>query len=171
MDLDPGTLSRRWEQSAATHPVVRRFLPWANRLLDAASVSRACGLERQADQLLHRVATRLETLLARPDLSREEVRLASTWSAEGLSGAPSRSRQEALWRKVRLLRAQRQPFRGEGHPGFRGLAWGPYNRQSSVAEALSAAAKVDPLWVDDFLERERSLRLIDQLLGSGAAKS
>lgn len=115
--------------------------------------------------LLGKVHKRLEELLAKPGSSRQKIELSCGWNPEGLPAFPSRSRQEALWRKVRLLRAHRQPFRGEGHPEFRGLAWGPYNRQSSVAEALSAAAKVDPLWVDDFLERERSLRLIDVLLG------
>jgi hypothetical protein len=59
------------------------------------------------------------------------------------------------------------PFQGEGHPQAQGLAWGPYNQQSAVAEALSAVAGVDPLWVDDLLERERSLRSIDRLLGLG----
>lgn len=137
-------------------------------MLDAASVSATCGMALQERLLLGKVHKRLEELLARPETSREKLELACGWNPEGLSVPPPRSRQEALWRKVRLLRAHRQPFRGEGHPEFRGLAWGPYNRQSSVAEALSAAAKVDPLWVDDFLERERSLRLIDGLLGQNS---
>ncbi|HNY31786.1 MAG TPA: hypothetical protein PKO15_12940 [Fibrobacteria bacterium] len=168
MDLEAGSLSRRWQEVAQSHPVARRFLPWAMRLLDAAAVSRSCGLDSQAERLEGRVKVRLDELLARPGSTQVKMELDSTWSPEGLAVWPTRSRQETLWRKVRLLRAQRQPFRGEGHPGFRGLAWGPYNRQSSVAEALSAAAKVDPLWVDDFLERERSMRLIDTLLGLGA---
>ncbi|MBK9575718.1 MAG: hypothetical protein IPK50_21340 [Fibrobacterota bacterium] len=169
MDQDPTELSRRWQEAASTRPAARRFLSWAQRLLDAAMVSQACGLTAQADHLADKARVRLEAILAQPSTARDKIELTSGWNPDGLAPNPARSRQEALWRRVRLLRAHRQPFRGEGHPEFRGLAWGPYNRQSSVAEALSAAAKVDPLWVDDFLERERSLRLIDGLLGLGAA--
>ncbi len=169
MELDPSALLVRWQDAAATRPVARRLLPWAQRLLDATSVSSACGLSAQADVIATRVLRRLEEILRQPSTSQEKAALTSGWNPDGLAPSPSRSRQESVWRRVRLLRAHRQPFRGEGHPEFRGLAWGPYNRQSSVAEALSAAAKVDPLWVDDFLERERSLRLIDALLGLGNA--
>lgn len=158
-------LRARWQQAAQSHPVARRFLPWAERLLDGAEVSRTCSLSAQADILLDRVSRRLESIETSCVSGREPVSLSVGWSSDGLPPAPDIRRVESLHRQVRTLRAHRMPFRGEGHPGFRGLAWGPYNRQSAVAEALSAVAALDPLRVDDILERERSLRAIDSLLG------
>jgi len=158
-------LAREWEGAAATHPVVARFLPWAHTLLDAARTSAACDLEFQADRLAARARKRLETLLEIPVPTGRIAPLDVRWTPGDLPAKPDPRRQERLGRRVRSMRSHRLPFRGEGHPKARGLAWGPYNRQSAVAEALSAIASVDPLWVDDLLERERSLRTIDLLLG------
>lgn len=154
-----------WETLAKEHPVASRLLPWAKRLVDASRVSRSCGLETQAVLLERRVAARLAEISAQQVVGAGNVELEARWNADGLPSAPVPERQTRLWRRVRSMRAERMPFRGEGHPGFQGLAWGPYNRQSAVAELLSAAAKIDPLWVDDFLERERAMRTIDRLLG------
>lgn len=161
-------LSRRWAELAAANPAARRLLPWAESLLDAARVSRTCGLEGQAQDIEGRVLRRLESVQSRPSLSQEPPRLSSDWASAGLPTSPDPRRTEWLWRRVRSLRARRLPFAGEGHPREQGLAWGPYNRQSAVAESLSSIASVDPLWVDDLLERERALRSIDKLLGLGS---
>ncbi|HXP90285.1 MAG TPA: hypothetical protein VN931_05075 [Fibrobacteria bacterium] len=165
MATDVDDLVRRWEEAASTHPVVGRFLPWALTLLDAARVSAGCDLGFQADRLLAKARRRLENLLETPVGSGRIEPLEVRWEAPELPKKPDGMRQERLGRRVRSMRSHRLPFRGEGHPQARGLAWGPYNRQSAVAEALSAVAAVDPLWVDDLLERERSLRSIDLLLG------
>ena len=165
MKADLEDLSRRWSEAIANHPVVRRFHPWAESLIDAARVSAGCGLEVQAELLAWRVEKRLESLLSIPVRTTAMEPLDAGWSGDGLPTLPDVTRQERLWRRVRSMRSRRLPFRGEGHPGAQGLAWGPYNRQSAVAEALSAVAGADPLWVDDLLERERSLRSIDRLLG------
>jgi len=164
---DAEGLALRWTEAAADHPVVRRFLPWAESLLDAVRVSAGCGLEIQADLLVRRAQKRLDVLLAIPVRTGEAEPLAVQWESRGLPSDPDARRQEGLWRRVRSMRSHRLPFQGEGHPQAQGLAWGPYNQQSAVAEALSAVAGVDPLWVDDLLERERSLRSIDRLLGLG----
>ena len=167
MKSDIEALSGRWSEAAEHHPVVRRFLPWAGSLLDAARVSAGCGLDFQAELLALRAGTRLDSLLSVPVRASEVEPLSEGWKSAGLPVAPEADRQQRLWRRVRSMRSRRMPFRGEGHPEAKGLAWGPYNRQSAVAEALSAVASVDPLWVDDLLERERSLRTIDALLGLG----
>ena len=167
MRMDLETLSVRWTESAAQHPVVRRFLPWAESLLDAARVSAGCGLECQARLLALRAEKRLGSLLSIPVQTGEVEPISVRWDGDGLPVAPDSRRQDRLWRRVRSMRSHRMPFQGEGHPEAQGLAWGPYNRQSAVAEALSAVAGVDPLWVDDLLERERSLRSVDRLLGLG----
>jgi len=164
---DVENLALRWNEATANHPVVRRFLPWAESLLDAARVSAGCGLDFQADLLAQRVENRLEKLLSIPVYTGEVEPLDLRWESQGLPQDPDGKRQERLWRRVRSMRSHRLPFQGEGHPEAQGLAWGPYNQQSAVAEALSAVAAVDPLWVDDLLERERSLRSIDRLLGLG----
>jgi hypothetical protein len=157
--------ARRWEEAASTHPVVGRFLPWARILLDAARVSARCGLEFQANRLAAKAQRKLESLLEIPVRSGRIAPLDVRWEVRDLPQKSDGKRQERLGRRVRSMRSHRLPFRGEGHPQVRGLAWGPYNRQSAVAEALSALAAVDPLWVDDLLERERSLRSIELLLG------
>lgn len=162
---DLEVLSDRWTQAAADHPLVRRFLPWAESLLDAARVSAGCGLAYQAELLAGRAERKLETLRAIPVRTGEVQPLDVRWEGQELPSDPDVQRQERLWRRVRSMRSHRMPFQGEGHPRAQGLAWGPYNQQSAVAEALSAVAGVDPLWVDDLLERERSLRTIDALLG------
>jgi len=160
-------LARKWEDAASTHPVVGRFLPWARTLLDAARVSAGCDLEFQAGRLAAQVERRLGSLLEIPVPTGKLAPLGVRWEPGELPPTPDGHRQELLGRRVRSMRSHRLPFRGEGHPKARGLAWGPYNRQSAVAEALSAVASVDPLWVDDLLERERSLRTVDRLLGLG----
>ncbi len=167
MSADVQHLAQRWTAAAEDHPVVRRFLPWAESLLDAARVSTGCGLDFQAHLLAQSAEKRLDRLLSIPVQTRQIEPLTVRWESEGLVPAPDARRQERLGRRVRSMRSHRMPFRGEGHPQAQGLAWGPYNHQSAVAEALSAVAGVDPLWVDDLLERERSLRAIDALLGLG----
>lgn len=146
-------------------PSSARLRSWGLSLLEAARMSLACGLERQARLLLDRSIARLppQTLLAsRPELS-------TSWNREGLPKEPSLRREEAQWRRIRSLRASRRPYDGAQHPGKQGLAWGPYNRASAMVEALEAAACVDPLWVDDVLERERAAGAIDALLGVAVA--
>lgn len=165
MREDLQDLSRRWTEAAQAHPVVRRLLPWAESLLDAADISRTCGLDAQARDIAARVEARLEAVVAKPSIHQAPPDLAADWNSQGLPSEPDSKRQERLWRRVRSLRAHRLPFAGEGHPREQGLAWGPYNRQSAVAEALSAMAGVDPLWVDELLERERAMRTVDSLLG------
>jgi hypothetical protein len=158
-------LEAAWLEAASQRPVAKRLEPWARTLLGAARESLTCRLERQAELLLDRVGTRLESLLAMPVSANQDIRLETVWKAEGLPKPPGADRQTRIWRRVRSLRAARLPFQGEHHPAAMGLAWGPYNRQSAVAEALKAAAQVDPLWVDDFLEREKAMRILDGLLG------
>lgn len=160
-------LGEAWAEAVAGRPAARRLLPWAESLLDAAKVSRACGLEGQAREIEDRLRRRLETVLSRPSPGQEIPRVDVGWNAAGLPEEPDPRRIEGVWRRVRAMRARRMPFAGEGHPREQGLAWGPYNGQSSVAEALSAIAAVDPLWVDELLERERSMRSIDAILGTG----
>lgn len=155
----------RWQEAAKTQPVANRFLPWAETMIGAARESAICGLEKQADILLGRTLSRLDQILAMPSSNSEEVALVAVWDSNGLPKPSSSERQAKVWRRVRSLRAARLPFQGEHHPGAMGLAWGPYNRQSAVAESLKAAAQVDPLWVDDFLEREKAMRALDGLLG------
>lgn len=150
---------------ASQGPSSARSRVWGLSLLEAARVSLACGLERQARLLLDRSVARLpaDTLMAsKPELS-------ASWNREGLPREPSLRREEAQWRRIRSLRASRRPYDGAQHPGRHGLAWGPYNRASAMVEALEAAAAVDPLWVDDVLERERAAGAIDVLLGVAAA--
>lgn len=142
-------------------PVAVRMRPWASRLLDAARMSLACGLETQALGLLERVERRLPKDVEGP----RRISLEATWKTDGLPRAPSVKREESLWRRVRALRSARRPYDGAQHPGRHGLAWGPYNRASAVIETLELAAHVDPLWVDDVLERERAAGAIDHLLG------
>ncbi len=154
-----------WREAAGKLPVAKRLLPWAESLLAAAQESATCGLETQADALLVRAMARLAAIKALPSRDSSEVRLATEWDASGLPSTSTRERQTGVWRRVRALRAARLPFQGEHHPAARGLAWGPYNQQSAVAEALKGAALVDPLWVDDFLEREKAMRALDALLG------
>lgn len=148
-----------WKSSRG--PSAGRLRPWGLALLDAARMSAACGLERQARQLLERSTSRLPP--ERPLIPK--AALATSWNREGLPKEPSMRREEAQWRRIRSLRASRRPYDGAQHPGKHGLAWGPYNRASAVVEALEAAAGVDPLWVDDVLERERAAGAIDALLG------
>jgi len=155
----------RWQEAAKTQPVANRFLPWAETLIGAARESATCGLVKQAEMLLGRVDARLGQILSMPSHGDDEVALTAAWDSNGLPKPVSGERQAKVWRRVRSLRAARLPFQGEHHPGAMGLAWGPYNRQSAVAEALKAAAQVDPLWVDDFLEREKAMRALDGLLG------
>lgn len=154
-----------WRQAAGKLPVAKRLLPWAESLLAAAQESATCGLETQAKALLERAMSRLVGIKALPSGDLSEVKLATEWDASGLPTTSSRERQTGVWRRVRALRAARLPFQGEHHPAAMGLAWGPYNQQSAVAEALKGAALVDPLWVDDFLEREKAMRALDALLG------
>lgn len=152
-------LEARWRE--AQGPAAGRLRTWGLALLQAARLSASCGLERQARILLERAASRLPAQAsrqARPSLS-------ASWNREGLPVEPSLRREEAQWRRIRSLRASRRPYDGAQHPGRQGLAWGPYNRASAVVEALEAAAAVDPLWVDDVLERERAAGAIDALLG------
>ena len=158
-------LEAAWHEAAQQRPVVKRLEPWASALLGAARESLTCHLERQAGLFADRVQARLESLLAMPLPSNQEIRLETTWSPEGVPKPVSGDRQTRVWRRVRSLRAARLPFQGDQHPGAMGLAWGPYNRQSAVAEALKAAAQIDPLWVDDLLEREKAMRTLDGLLG------
>lgn len=158
-------LEAAWREAAARRPVVKRFEPWARTLLDAARESLTCRLERQAGLFLDRVQARLDALLALPAPDHQDLRLQAGWDPAGLPKPVGTDRQTRVWRRVRSLRAARLPFQGEHHPAAMGLAWGPYNRQSAVAEALKAAARIDPLWVDDFLEREKAMRLLDGLLG------
>ena len=155
----------RWQEVAKDQPVARRFLSWAESLIGSARESASCGLDRQAQLLLDRTTIRLESILAMPSAGPEDAALAAAWDPSGLPRMASGERQARVWRRVRSLRAARLPFQGEHHPAAMGLAWGPYNRQSAVAEALKAAAQVDPLWVDDFLEREKAMRALDGLLG------
>ncbi len=154
-----------WRDAAGRQPVAKRLLPWAESLLAAAQESATCGLGIQAEALLERAMSRLATIQALPSGDRSEVKLSAAWDASGLPAASTRERQTGVWRRVRALRAARLPFQGEHHPAAMGLAWGPYNQQSAVAEALKGAALVDPLWVDDFLEREKAMRALDALLG------
>lgn len=158
-------LEAAWREASAERPVARRFEPWARSLLAAARESLACRLERQAGLLADRVQARLDVLLAAPRHDHGEIRLETAWDSAGLPKPPGTDRSARVWRRVRALRAARLPFQGEQHPAARGLAWGPYNRQSAVAETLQAAARVDALWVDDFLEREKAMRALDELLG------
>lgn len=158
-------LEAAWLEAASRRPVAKRLEPWARTLLGAARESLTCRLERQAGLFLDRVQARLDGLLATPLAANQDVRLETVWSADGLPKPAGTDRQTRVWRRVRSLRAARLPFQGEHHPAAMGLAWGPYNRQSAVAEALKAAAQVDPLWVDDFLEREKAMRILDGLLG------
>jgi hypothetical protein len=167
LKTDIEALSGLWSEAAGHHPVARRFLPWAESMLDAARISAGCGLEFQTEVLVTRVQGRLESLLSIPVHTGDVESIPVVWESAGLPSAPENDRQQRIWRRVRSMRSHRMPFRGEGHPEAQGLAWGPYNRQSAVAEALSAVASVDPLWVDDLLERERSLRTVDALLGLG----
>lgn len=154
-----------WREAAGRQPVARRLLPWAQSLLAAAQESATCGLGIQAEALLERAVSRLAAVQALPTGDDSEAKLATVWDASGLPSASTRERQTGVWRRVRALRAARLPFQGEHHPAAMGLAWGPYNQQSAVAEALKGAALVDPLWVDDFLEREKAMRALDALLG------
>ena len=162
-----GETASSWERAAQGHPVARRLLPWAEALLDAAEVSRTCGLASQADDLEDRVRRRLESVLAKGPVQADLPALSASWSGRDLPSAPGEDREERLWRKVRDLRVHRMPFSGQGHPREQGLAWGPYNQQSAVAEALAGLAGADPLRVDDLLEREKAMRCIDLLLGAG----
>lgn len=148
-----------WKSSGG--PSAEKLRAWGLALLDAARMSAACGLERQARQLLERSASRLppEAPLV------PKASLATSWNRDGLPKEPSMRREEAQWRRIRSLRASRRPYDGAQHPGKHGLAWGPYNRASAVVEALEASAGVDALWVDDVLERERAAGAIDALLG------
>lgn len=133
-------------------------------MLSAAERSAACGLFDQAA----RIVARIEAVLPDDAPRHQKPELHGDWNIPGGSIDPKgslRSREEALWRRVRKLRASRRPYDGAQHPGRQGLAWGPYNRTSAVVEALEAAARVDPLWVDDLLERERAAGAIDRLLG------
>jgi hypothetical protein len=163
--LDIEEIHRRWTESSPRHPVVRRLLPWAESLLDAARISTTCGLQPQARRLAARVQARLEELERVPVADAAVKPIDSRWDARELPAFPDDARRKKLSRRVRSLRSHRMPFSGQGHPKARGLAWGPYNQQSALAEALSAIAGADPLWVDDLLERERTLRSIDRLLG------
>ena len=159
-------LEAQWQEAAQQRPVAKRLEPWARTLLAAARESLTCRLERQAGLFLDRVQAKLDGLLAKPLATSQDIRLQTGWNPEGLPPPASGERQARVWRRVRSLRAARLPFQGEHHPGAMGLAWGPYNRQSAVAEALKAAAQIDPLWVDDFLEREKAMRTLDGLLGA-----
>jgi hypothetical protein len=163
--IDIEEIDRLWEESSRRHPVVQRLLPWARSLLDAARLSAGCGLPDQADRLAEHARDRLERIEAIPVPESAFAPLTVQWDPRQLPSPASDLRRENLSRRVRSLRAHRMPFSGQGHPKARGLAWGPYNQQSALAEALSAIAAADPLWVDDLLERERSLRAIDRLLG------
>ncbi|MEN9309024.1 MAG: hypothetical protein RL173_2956, partial [Fibrobacterota bacterium] len=155
----------RWQEAAKAQPLANRFLSWAETLIGAARESATCGLVKQAEILQDRANARLDQILSMPSSNKEVVALTAAWDPAGLPKPASGERQAKVWRRVRSLRAARLPFQGEHHPGAMGLAWGPYNRQSAVAEALKAAAQVDPLWVDDFLEREKAMRALDGLLG------
>lgn len=148
-----------WKDSKG--PSAERLRPWGLALLEAAKLSAACGLDHQAKQLVARSSSRL------PSSTSQSVRpqLGTSWNRQDLPKEPSFRREEAQWRRIRSLRASRRPYDGAQHPGKQGLAWGPYNRASAVVEALEAAAGVDPLWVDDVLERERAAGAIDALLG------
>lgn len=165
--IDIEEIDRRWSEASEQHPVVRRLRPWAHSILEAARVSAVCGLHDQADQLALRASRRLETAREIPVPDAAARPLAARWDSRELPPSPDDRRRKDLSRKVRSLRSHRLPFSGQGHPKARGLAWGPYNQQSALAEALSAIAAADPLWVDDLLERERTLRSIDRLLGLG----
>ena len=154
-----------WKEASGRSPVAKRLLPWAESVIGAARESASCGLERQAEALLTRVEARLDSVLAMPSQGGESAKLEAVWNPEGLPAAPGRDREARVWRRVRALRAARLPFQGDQHPAAMGLAWAPYNRQSAVAEALKLAAKVDALWVDDFLEREKAMRALDGILG------
>lgn len=152
-------LAARWE--AAPGGGAARMKPWAARMLEAARTSFACGLAAQAERLLERVERALPPLTEGP----RTIAIHVAWNAGGLPSTPVVKREEELWRMVRFLRSKRRPYDGAQHPGRRGLAWGPYNRASAVVEMLECAARVDPLWVDDFLERDRAAGAIDRLLG------
>lgn len=152
-------LSSRWE--AASGPSASRMKPWATRMLDAARTSIDCGLMAQAGLLLDRV----ERAIPRDEASTRSFEISVKWNGEGLPRMPGTKREEELWRRVRSLRSARRPYDGAQHPERKGLAWGPYNRASAVVETLEMAARVDPLWVDDFLERDRAAGAIDRLLG------
>lgn len=152
-------LAVRWEE--AKGPSVARMRPWATRMLDAARTSLSCGLEAQAERLIERVEQAFPANTEGP----RAISIQATWSADGLPRTPAPKREDDLWRRVRSLRSQRRPYDGAQHPGRQGLAWGPYNRASAVVEMLESAARVDPLWVDDFLERDRACGAIEKLLG------
>lgn len=158
-------LETAWQEAAPARPVAKRWEAWAGSMLAAARESLTCHLDRQAGMLLDRVQSRLQQILDLPSVAHQELRLEARWNPEGLPKPPGNDRQTRVWRRVRSLRAARLPFQGEHSPEAMGLAWGPYNRQSAVAQVLKAAAQVDPLWVDDFLEREKAMRAMDSLLG------
>jgi len=160
--IELANLVSRWE--AVDGPPDSHLKKWAITLIQAARASLSCGLEAQARVLMERAESRLPTHVESPKC----VELKVSWNAEGLPRTPSIRREEAQWRQVRSLRSARRPYDGAQHPGKQGLAWGPYNRASAVVEALEAAARIDPLWVDDFLERERASASIDHLLGIAA---
>lgn len=154
-----GEARTRWENAEGEG--VRRMRPWAARMLDAAATSLSCGLQAQAENLLARVEARFPKDVEGP----RQIAFQVAWKSDGLPRTPSTEREKTLWRKVRSLRSARRPYDGAQHPERRGLAWGPYNRASAVVETLELAARIDPLWVDDFIERERAAGAIDHLLG------
>ena len=149
----------RWENAEGEG--VQRMRLWAERMLDAAETSLSCGMQAQAELLLERVEGRFPKDV---EGSRQIV-FQTAWKSDGLPRAPSADREKTLWRKVRTLRSARRPYDGAQHPERHGLAWGPYNRASAVVETLELAARIDPLWVDDIIERERAAGAIDHLLG------
>lgn len=154
-----GEARARWDNAEGEG--ARRMRPWAARMLDAAETSLSCGLEAQAGLLLDRVEGRFP----KDAEGSRQIAFQTAWKSEGLPRAPSAEREKALWRKVRTLRSARRPYDGAQHPERQGLAWGPYNRASAVVETLELAARIDPLWVDDIIERERAAGAIDHLLG------
>lgn len=114
-----------------------------------------------------RARRRLESVSridARQD-GRPRSRLETTWNPDGIP-RPDPAREEALWRRLRAAKARRTPYRGENHPARQGIEWGPYNRTSALVEALERAGEVDALWVDEFVERHRTLLTIERMLGA-----
>lgn len=152
-------LALRWESAGG--PGAARMKPWAARMLEAARSSRSCGLDAQVDELLDRLERALPAEVEGP----RRIAFDASWKSDSLPSGASPRREEELWRRVRALRAARRPYDGAQHPGRKGLAWGPYNRASAVIETLERAAAIDPLWVDDFIERERAAGAIEALLG------
>lgn len=107
MSHDAAELRTAWAELLAGCPKVQRLSVWFDRMISAAEDSRACGLDGQAERLLHRAAQELDRVRTRLDA---EERDRPTLAVPEWHGALARDPAREAPRLASVLRRGRIPL-------------------------------------------------------------